>query len=143
MKSNTAGDILTNALFFSFLMLALSCNPKISKMSEGPLNPDSPPDPKDKKMWPLLAHPQNPRYFTYDNEKVSCILNRFSHLEQPSGWKLISPPKAFDFDGYLDFLKKKNLNFIRLWRLELFKYQSRGCPSHPVFPDLLFYISLM
>ncbi|OQC65723.1 MAG: hypothetical protein BWX48_02236 [Verrucomicrobia bacterium ADurb.Bin006] len=69
---------------------------------------------------PLRVHPSNPRYFTdgtkYPDGSLKAVYLTGSHT-----WNNLvdmgtnDPPKAFDFDAYLDFLQRNNHNFIRLW----------------------------
>lgn len=69
-------------------------------------------------MGPLKVHPTNPRYFA-DGEGNAVYLTG-SHV-----WYNLQdrgnnyPPPAFDYNGYLNFLKDHNHNFIRLWTWEL------------------------
>ncbi len=67
---------------------------------------------------PLRVHPTNPRYFTDGSGKAVYLTG--SH----TWWNLqdtgpSDPPPVFDYDAYLDFLKKHHHNFFRLWRWEL------------------------
>jgi len=67
------------------------------------------------------VHPTNPRYFTDGSGKAiyltgSHTWNNFKDMGKTD------PPPRFDFEGYLDFLKRENHNFIRMWTWELSKY---------------------
>jgi hypothetical protein len=74
---------------------------------------------------PLRVHPKNPRYFTDGSGKAIYLTG--SHT-----WNNLidrgpsDPPPVFDFDGYLDFLKKHNHNFIRLWGRHVSWYHDYG-----------------
>lgn len=73
---------------------------------------------------PLRVHPDNPRYFT-DGTRQSDGSFRVVYLTGSHVWNnlqdqgITSPPPAFDFDAYLDFLEKHGHNFVRLWRFEI------------------------
>ncbi len=77
---------------------------------------------------PLKPHPTNPRYFTDVSGKAVYLTG--SHV-----WNNLpdigpsDPPPAFDFDAYLDFLRRHNHNFIRLWRLEEVAWDTRLQPN--------------
>lgn len=66
----------------------------------------------------LRVHPQNPRYFSDGSGRAIYLTG--SHT-----WNNLVdvdskyPPKAFDFEAYLEFLESHGHNFIRLWTLEL------------------------
>jgi len=67
---------------------------------------------------PLRVHPKNPRYFTDGSGKA--ILLTGSHT-----WNNLvdmgptDPPPPFDFTACLDWMKRLNHNFIRMWTWEL------------------------
>lgn len=69
---------------------------------------------------PLRVHPTNPRYFTDGTKRPAGSL-RAVYLTGSHTWNnqldmgRDDPPKAFDFDAYLDFLSRHHHNFIRLW----------------------------
>jgi hypothetical protein len=71
----------------------------------------------------LHVHPANPRYFADGSGKAVYLAgsHTWSNL-QDQGPK--DRPKAFDYDGYLAFLKERNHNVIRLWAWE----QARWAP---------------
>lgn len=84
---------------------------------------------------PLRVHPKNPRYFTDDGKRAIYLTgsHTWSDLQDIGP---TDPPQPFDFNAYLDFLKKHNHNFIRLWRWELpkFRYEPHNfsfCRPHP------------
>lgn len=73
----------------------------------------------------LRPHPQNPRYFTNDGGKAIYLTGSHTWTNlKDSG--TTDPPQSFDFNKYLDFLKRYNHNFIRLWTLELTKFFDRS-----------------
>src|SRR3972149_2314994 len=69
---------------------------------------------------PLRVHPSNPRYFTDGTKNADGSLKAV-YLTGSHTWANLidrgpsDPPPVFDFDGYLDLLKKHSHNFIRLW----------------------------
>ncbi len=73
-----------------------------------------------KGMGPLRVHPTNPRYFT-DGTKNPDGSVRAVYLTGSHTWNNLvdmgrdDPPKAFDFEAYLDFLVRHDHNFIRMW----------------------------
>jgi len=74
---------------------------------------------------PLVVHATNPRYFADASGKVVYLTG--SHM-----WNNLvdmgpsDPPPALDFSAYLDFLKKLEHNFIRLWAWELVSWDTRS-----------------
>jgi hypothetical protein len=115
-----------------------------------------------KAAGPLRVCEKNPRYFsdgsgravyltgshTWDNlqdlgESAPPSPERPRRDDPPSPERLrrdAGPRAAFDFDAYLDFLAKHNHNFIRLWRWELVRWDTKAnreesprhlCAPHP------------
>ena len=80
---------------------------------------------------PLRVHPENPRYFT-DRTKNPDGSWKVVYLTGSHTWANLidrgtsDPPPVFDFDGYLDFLKRHDHNFIRLWTRHVSWYQKYG-----------------
>jgi hypothetical protein len=72
---------------------------------------------------PLRAHPTNSRYFTDDGQRAVYLTgaHTWDNLQDMGE---ADPPKAFDFDAYLDFLARHDHNFIRLWRWELLSWDT-------------------
>jgi len=74
---------------------------------------------------PLRAHPDNPRYFTDGS-------GRTVYLTGAHTWNNLvdmgrgDPPGPFDFDAYLDFLRRHGHNFIRLWAWDSTTWDSRA-----------------
>lgn len=79
-------------------------------------------------MGPLSVHPDNPRYFRNPATGKAVYLtgshvwNNLQDMEPPGS------ADAFDFEGYLDFLVKRDHNFIRLWRWESTGWDSSSSP---------------
>ena len=72
---------------------------------------------------PLRVLAGNKRYFTDGSGKAIWLTG--SHVwENFQDRGTTSPPPAFDFNAYLDFLQARNHNFIRLWNWE----QARWAP---------------
>ena len=71
---------------------------------------------------PLRVHPTNPRYWTDDSGRAIYLTgsNTWNNLQDI--WTT-DPPRAFDYEGYLDFMQRYNHNHIRLWRWEMPKYR--------------------
>ena len=86
--------------------------------------PAGPAQDRREMMGPLRIHPENPRYFTDGSGRAIYLTgsHTWSNL-QDQGPK--DPPKPFDYEAYLDFLRERNHNFIRLWAWE----QARGRPG--------------
>lgn len=88
---------------------------------------------------PLRVCPENPRYFTDGT-------GRAVYLTGAHTWNNLvdvgssEPPAAFDFDAYLDFLERHDHNFIRLWRWELFTWDTRLTPEY-VKPGVMNYVA--
>ena len=65
-------------------------------------------------ITPLRVLASNPRYFT--NDGVRAVYLTGSHT-----WYNLQdispndPPRAFNYAGYLDFMKQQNHNFMRMW----------------------------
>ncbi len=80
---------------------------------------------------PLRVHPDNPRYFTDGTELPDGSL-RAVFLTGSHTWNNLvdigrsDPPEAFDFEAYLDFLKRYGHNFIRLWAWDSTIYDTRA-----------------
>lgn len=74
---------------------------------------------------PLRIHPTNWRYFTDDGKRAVLLTgsHTWSNLVDMGG---NDPPEAFDFDAYLDFLKRYDHNFIRLWTWDSVKWDTRA-----------------
>jgi hypothetical protein len=87
---------------------------------------------------PLVVSGSNPRYFTVASGKDagravylagSHIWNNF-HDGMGPGMDCSDDPERFKFDAYVDFLRERGHNFIRLWRWEQFRSQAAGGNFH-------------
>ena len=88
---------------------------------------------------PLAVSETNPRYFTVasraatDRRAVyltgSHVNNNFHDGSGP-GAGCSETPEPNDFRGYLEFLKERGHNFVRLWRWEQFRSQVAGGAFH-------------
>ena len=88
---------------------------------------------------PLVVSETNPRYFTVAASDVahrrtvyltgSHVNNNFHDGSGP-GADCAEVPEPNDFRGYLEFLKERGHNFIRLWRWEQFRSQVAGGAFH-------------
>ncbi|HGJ65850.1 TPA: hypothetical protein ENS27_10735, partial [bacterium] len=85
-------------------------------------------------MGPLKVSEDNPRYFADNDGKVIYLTgaHTWNNLKDMGN---TDPPRAFDYEGYLDFLEEYNHNFIRLWTWELtkFRYDENATYAEP-FP---------
>ncbi len=74
---------------------------------------------------PLRVHAENPRYFADDRGQPVYLTG--SHM-----WNNLvdmgrsRPPEPLDFGAYLDFLEKRNHNFIRLWAWDSSTWDTRA-----------------
>ncbi|HET9278597.1 MAG TPA: DUF6298 domain-containing protein, partial [Flavitalea sp.] len=64
----------------------------------------------------LKVDTQNPRYFSNSNGRIVYLTG--SHTWENLQDILMRGDKVFDFNGYLDMMKKNGHNFIRLWMFE-------------------------
>jgi Family of unknown function (DUF6298) len=70
------------------------------------------------RMGPLRVSSKNPRYFADPSGRVVYLTGAHTWnnlVDMDSQF----PPRVFDFDGYLDFLKAHNHNLTRLWAWEV------------------------
>ena len=101
-------------------------------MADTPVGETSTPQ-VGKALGPLFVNPENPRYFT-DGTKANGNY-RIVYLTGSHTWCNFmdcgntTPPVAFEYEKYLDFLEAHNLNFFRLWRAE----NARGGEAGPDF----------
>jgi hypothetical protein len=87
----------------------------------------------DIATGPLKVCPSNPRYFTDGSGKVIYLTGSHTWRNFKDMGSTDSPT-PFDFDDYLDFLKRHNHNFVRLWTCELTKYQYKNLPLRDATP---------
>jgi hypothetical protein len=87
---------------------------------------------------PLIVSRANPRYLAVSSGDGagntvylagSHIWNNF-HDGMGPGHECSDTSERLDFDRYLDFLKERGHNFIRLWRWEQFRSQAAGGDFH-------------
>ncbi|MBE9512376.1 MAG: hypothetical protein IMY71_16000 [Bacteroidetes bacterium] len=78
-----------------------------------------------KLHGPLRVSKENPRYFTNDGGKAVYLTgsHTWNNLVDMSP---ADPPEKFDFVHYLQWMKKYNHNFIRLWAWDLLNWDTRG-----------------
>jgi len=85
-------------------------------------------------MGPLKVSEDNQRYFADGDGKAVYLTgaHTWNNLKDMGN---TDPPRAFDYENYLDFLKEYNHNFIRLWTWELtkFRYDENATYAEP-FP---------
>jgi len=74
----------------------------------------------DKINGPLQVSSVNPRYFEDADGNIVYLTGSHTWSNLVDTWNS-DPPVLFDFTAYLNWLKKYNHNFIRLWTWELFK----------------------
>ena len=87
---------------------------------------------------PLVVSEENPRYFVARSSDGSAkhvylagshIWNNF-HDGLGPGRDCAATPERNDYQAYLEFLKERGHNFIRLWRWEQFQSQAAGGAFH-------------
>ena len=73
---------------------------------------------KENQMLKLLTvHSTNPRYFTDGSGKAIYLTGSHTWANlQDIG--LTDPPPVFNWTAYLDFMRKYNHNFMRMWAWE-------------------------
>ncbi len=84
--------------------------------------------PPQTPMGPLTVSRMNPRYFADGSGQV-VYLTGSHHWNNLQDAGRTDPPRKFDYEGYLDFLRRYNHNFMRMWTLELAKYASATFPE--------------
>ena len=113
--AHRVGGTATKTLFLVLLSSALALSPALAAVT----NESKPPPARG----PLRVHPTNPRYFTDDGQRAIYLTgaHTWDNLQDMGE---ADPPAAFDFNAYLDFLAKRDHNFIRLWRWELVSWDT-------------------
>ena len=72
---------------------------------------------ENQMLKPLTVHPANPRYFTDSSGKAIYLTGSHTWANlQDIG--LTDPPPIFNWAAYLDFMRKYNHNFMRMWAWE-------------------------
>lgn len=108
------------------LVLALVIGGTASSCSSGPAEPQPAGRTRAPATGPLKIHQTNPRYFADSSGKIVYLTG--SHTwDNFQDRGLSSPPRAFDYEGYLDFLRRHGHTFIRLWIHE----NARSSPWKP------------
>ena len=74
---------------------------------------------------PLRICRENPRYFAEKDGKALLLVG--SHV----WYNLVDmgpedPPRAFDYDAYLDWMTRRNHNFMRMWAWEMVQWDTHG-----------------
>lgn len=81
----------------------------------------------DVAPGPLVVSAADPRYFTVASDERKAVYLTGSHIwnnlhdGMGPGTACAGTPERFDFGAYLDLLRERGHNFIRLWRWELFR----------------------
>ncbi len=78
---------------------------------------------------PLRVCPDNPRYFADADGKAVLLVG--SHV----WYNLVDmgpedPPKPFDYDAYLEWMKRYDHNFMRMWTWEMVKWDTKANGAH-------------
>ncbi len=90
---------------------------------------------QDASAGPLRVHPLNGRYFG-DGAGRTVYLTGAHTWNNLSDVGIGDPPTAFDFPKYLAFLEQHHLNFIRLWRWELTRWDAGATPQYTPKTDM-------
>ncbi len=85
-----------------------------------------------KKNGPLRVSEINPRYFTDDSGKAIYLTgsHTWNNLVDMSP---TNPPEEFDFLANINWMKKYNHNFIRLWTWELLRWDTGKNKNKPPY----------
>ena len=109
----------TQALLTTLLFVAISlpaCSP-LDKVT------NIPPSPPVTAVGPLKVLPSNSRYFMDAGGKAVYLTGWYPGYDfQDNGWGEKTIPQMLNFTGYLNDLKRRNLNHIRMWVVEHTKY---------------------
>jgi hypothetical protein len=90
----------------------------------------------DEGLGILEVDPDNPRYFRDSSTRQSV------HLSGPYTWWNIQdidqqyPPREFDFDRHINWLRDKGYNHTRLWNFESAYWYSGGTTKLYVVPNV-------
>jgi len=89
---------------------------------------------------PLRVCRDNPRYFA-DKEGRALLLTG-SHV----WYNLVDmgpedSPRAFDYDAYLEWMKKYNHNFMRMWAWEMVQWNTKPNGAHARKDVTMFYVA--
>ena len=109
----------TQTLLTTLLIIAISlpaCSP-LNKVT------GIPPPPPVTTMGPLKVLPSNSRYFMDATGKAVYLTGWYpAYAFQDNAWGEKKIPQTLNFTGYLNDLKQRNLNHIRMWVVEHTKY---------------------
>ena len=91
-------------------------------------------------MGPLRICADNPRYFA--DKEGRALLLAGSHV----WYNLVDmgpedPPRAFDYDAYLEWMKKYNHNFMRMWAWEMMQWNTKPNGAHARKDVTMFYVA--
>ena len=93
--------------------------------------------PREGPVGPLVVSESNPRYFTVaDDPDGRAVYLAGSHIWHNlhdgigPGEACSDVPERMDFDEYLEFLRVRGHNFIRLWRWEQFRSYTAAADYH-------------
>jgi glyoxylase-like metal-dependent hydrolase (beta-lactamase superfamily II) len=88
---------------------------------------NSPPKPTSAE-GPLRVHTENPRYFTDGSGKAIYLGGHQVFTEiQDNAW---TKPWVLDWPKHLEFMKERNLNYLRNWII----FSTGGDPKNPASP---------
>jgi hypothetical protein len=89
---------------------------------------------------PLRVCQDNPQYFADKDNKAILLVG--SHV----WYNLVDmgpedPPKPFDYDAYLEWMKRLNHNFMRMWTWEMIQWDTRPNSAHARKDVTTFYVT--
>ncbi len=89
---------------------------------------------------PLRICRDNPGYFADNDGKAILLVG--SHV----WYNLVDmgpedPPRAFDYEAYLEWMKRLNHNFMRLWAWEMVQWDTRPNSAHARKDVTTFYVT--
>jgi hypothetical protein len=77
---------------------------------------------------PLRVLTSNPRYFTDDSGKAIFLAGSHTWSNGMEDRGTTYPPLPFDYDGYMNFMKSHNFNWMRLWTTEMTRVSTSDDP---------------
>jgi hypothetical protein len=81
---------------------------------------------------PLTVLASNPRYFTDGTGKAIYLVGSHTWSNGMEDRGTISPPPAFDFDGYIAFMVAHRFNWMRLWTTEMAEVSTNDDPDENI-----------
>jgi hypothetical protein len=81
--------------------------------------------PPENSTGPLRISKTNPRYFT-DKSGIAVYLTGSHTWNNLVEMNSDQSPERFDFEGFIEWMKEYNHNFIRLWAWELMSWDTKG-----------------